>query len=597
MVKMQFEKPARIFLVEDHAYVRQEISAIINRAGDVVVCGEAEDGETAFSRIVQMVPDLILLDLTLKNSNGIDLLKKLRAVHQQLFVLVLSLHDSPATIQRAFDAGANGFISKQNAIKHLLNAVRTVLSGKTYGRNGPSLDAPPSKPETNRHHRENSENTRRHPTLKTAVRPDSRINQTIFQRATFQSAPNVRQIPVEWPRPKVLHVITHLALGGAERVALDLIHGMRETHRAAVCAIHGVSDDEIGRQMSAELAENSIPVFTASRLRLKFGGMLPAGIRLANVIKQFKPDLIHLHTEIPEASMAMAAALFPHLKTIPTVRTIHNSLYWHCWPKLGRWCDRQLENAMIAAVSEGAIAAFKSLRSASGAVAPPATPTLIYNGVRSTSAVRPLGKLPAKPMRLLFAGRFEFQKGADLLEKIVHQVHVPAGQTFDLSLFGSGKEEAALRRLAAQPPSGWTVRVAPPVSDLARKLAHYDVLLMPSRFEGLSLLAAEAMQQAVPLVTTDGPGLSEQLPPDYPWRARAGDAEDFARVLQNMLNQTESWGTVVAATQDYVQEHFSAAAMLRKYVSLYKSAVETGWQIKCTSTKGMTAAKYQAASA
>ncbi len=372
--------------------------------------------------------------------------------------------------------------------------------------------------------------------------------------------------------PRVLHFITRLGLGGAERVALDLVRGLTPDVDSAVFAVHGIANDAIGAAMRDELAETSTPVFTGTHLPTKWGGLLLAGLSAARAVRQFQPDIIHLHTEIPEASYAAMITLHPALRRIAVVRTIHNTVYWSYWPKLGRWCDRRMAHAYIAGVSQGAAEAFANLRCESGAAAPPAPPVIIFNSVALPPAATSPQAARGECLRLLFAGRFEFQKGTDLLPDILPRVPPPLGQRCELTLHGGGAHEPALRALAARPPPGWSVRVLPPVAGLAASMPDFDFVLMPSRFEGMSLVAIEALLLAVPLVATDAPGLREQLPADYPWRARAGDAADFARVLQSALAAPDECRVTAARALAFARERFDPAAMHAGYRRLYAQA-------------------------
>lgn len=376
-------------------------------------------------------------------------------------------------------------------------------------------------------------------------------------------------------RPRVLHFITHLGLGGAERVALDLVRGLKPDVDSAVFAVHGIANDAIGLAMQRELTGMQTPLFTGTRLPLKWGGMLPAGLRAARAVKTFRPDLIHLHTEIPEASYAAMLTLQPVLHRIAVVRTIHNTIYWSYWPRLGRWCDRRMAHAHIAGVSQGAVEAFGKLRRDSGAAVPPTPPAIIFNGVEISHPLRPLDRAPGDPIRVLFAGRFEFQKGTDLLPRILEQTRVPANRRLELTLHGSGAHGGLVRELAARPPAGWSVRVNAPVPELSRRMTEFDFVLMPSRFEGQSLVAIEAMLLAVPLVATDAPGLREQLPADYPWRARAGDADDFARVLQSALDNSAQCRATAEQALAFARARFDPRSMQASYRRLYAQALES----------------------
>jgi DNA-binding NarL/FixJ family response regulator len=123
---------ARVFLVDDHPMVREHLSALLGREADLAVCGEAGDAPTALSRIQNLQPDLVILDISLKNSNGLELLKNVKAINPDLPVLVLSMHDESLYAARSLRAGALGYITKQEASKKILSAVRKVLAGQVY---------------------------------------------------------------------------------------------------------------------------------------------------------------------------------------------------------------------------------------------------------------------------------------------------------------------------------------------------------------------------------------------------------------------------------------------------------------------------------
>ncbi len=121
-----------MFLVDDHALVREHLTALIREEADLQVCGEAADAATALRLIRQHSPELVILDLSLKRSNGLDLLKELRGMQPKPEVLVLSMHDERLYAERALQAGALGYITKQDAAVNILPAIRRVLSGRVY---------------------------------------------------------------------------------------------------------------------------------------------------------------------------------------------------------------------------------------------------------------------------------------------------------------------------------------------------------------------------------------------------------------------------------------------------------------------------------
>ncbi len=375
------------------------------------------------------------------------------------------------------------------------------------------------------------------------------------------------------PKAKVLQVITHLALGGAERVAFNLMRGLRDRFDFALYVANGIDPGDVGQSMQRELEQMNVPLFVGTSVPIKFGGMLLSGVWHAGAVKRFKPDVIHLHTEIPESTYASMVALRPKLAKIPLVRTIHNTIYWDPWRKLGRWCEKHMQRPYIACVSQGAQAAFEQLRAESGAGPVPQKPVIIFNGVVVNDQPRPLGKMPQDPVRILFAGRFEDQKGADLLPAIVQRVTLPAGRRCELVIHGSGTHEALLRNLAASPPPGWSIQVHGPVPNLTSQMPKFDLMLMPSRYEGLALIAIEAALLGLPVIATDGPGIREGFPAQYPWLAKAGDAVSFANLLQHALDDPGSWQSAVLKAREFAQEYFDLRVMCDAYAELYRQAV------------------------
>lgn len=122
----------RIVIIDDHPIVRQGFAQLINQEEDLTVIGEAEDAAGAVDLIEACNPDLALVDLSLKNSNGIELIKDLNRLKPELKVLVISLHDESVYAERALRAGAKGFIMKAEATDSVMIAIRMVLRGEVY---------------------------------------------------------------------------------------------------------------------------------------------------------------------------------------------------------------------------------------------------------------------------------------------------------------------------------------------------------------------------------------------------------------------------------------------------------------------------------
>jgi DNA-binding NarL/FixJ family response regulator len=121
-----------ILIVDDHPLLRQGLTMLINRQDDMRVCGEVEEAHGAMQHIAQYKPDVLILDISLKGPDGLDLLKSIRVPYPDLPVLILSMHDETIYAERALRARANGYIMKQEATDQVLVALRRILNGDVY---------------------------------------------------------------------------------------------------------------------------------------------------------------------------------------------------------------------------------------------------------------------------------------------------------------------------------------------------------------------------------------------------------------------------------------------------------------------------------
>jgi DNA-binding NarL/FixJ family response regulator len=126
------QKKFRILIVDDHPILRQGIGQLINAEPDLMVCGEAEDAHQALSAVGVTKCDIAIVDISLKGTSGIELLKNLKVHYPKLQVLILSMHDETIYAQRALRAGASGYIMKQEATEKVLGAIRKILNGEIY---------------------------------------------------------------------------------------------------------------------------------------------------------------------------------------------------------------------------------------------------------------------------------------------------------------------------------------------------------------------------------------------------------------------------------------------------------------------------------
>lgn len=125
-------RKVKILLVDDHAVVRFGIGQLINKQPDLVVCGEAESASRALDAFNTTQPDLVIVDISLRESSGLELIRNLKALEAKLPILVVSMHDESIHGEMAIRAGALGYIMKEEAMDKVLTAIRRVLKGEIY---------------------------------------------------------------------------------------------------------------------------------------------------------------------------------------------------------------------------------------------------------------------------------------------------------------------------------------------------------------------------------------------------------------------------------------------------------------------------------
>src|SRR5438477_10052205 len=112
--------------------MRLGMSQLIDRQPDLVVCGQAEDAQEALQCVAELNPDVVVLDLTLKDSDGLEVLKNINAQYPTIPVLVLSIHAESLYAELALRAGAEGYVMKTEPLANVLSAIRRILTGGMY---------------------------------------------------------------------------------------------------------------------------------------------------------------------------------------------------------------------------------------------------------------------------------------------------------------------------------------------------------------------------------------------------------------------------------------------------------------------------------
>jgi DNA-binding NarL/FixJ family response regulator len=126
------ENRKKVLIVDDHPLVREGLADLINKEKDIVVCGWAKDIPQTIKAIEKLKPDVVTVDISLENASGLDLMKDIKTNFPGLPVLVLSMHQESIFAERAIRAGAKGYITKQEATKKVITAIRKVLDGRMY---------------------------------------------------------------------------------------------------------------------------------------------------------------------------------------------------------------------------------------------------------------------------------------------------------------------------------------------------------------------------------------------------------------------------------------------------------------------------------
>ncbi len=125
-------RKVRVLIVEDHPMMRERLAQLINDQEDMEVCGEADDSPAGLALIHDRSPSLAIVDISLRNSSGFELLHEIRAQAIPVPVLMLSMHDEPIYAQRALEAGARGYLHKSESAEELIRAARKILEGCVY---------------------------------------------------------------------------------------------------------------------------------------------------------------------------------------------------------------------------------------------------------------------------------------------------------------------------------------------------------------------------------------------------------------------------------------------------------------------------------
>jgi glycosyltransferase involved in cell wall biosynthesis len=329
---------------------------------------------------------------------------------------------------------------------------------------------------------------------------------------------------------RVLHVISAIQLGGAEHLAINLaVQQAAWGLRPAVAAVRNPQslDDAVGQHFREILQVHRIPLFELGNSGFRTD-LLKLPFRLSKLIDLWSPDLVHSHTDGPDFVVSAAR----RRRKFRIVRTIHSTALWATHPLAGFLAEQGLRNDLIIGVSQDALTSYRHLRRQYG-LNPSSHQRVISGGirVRSWSELEPIKKRYCRGARLrvAFFGRSDPAKGLDVLLKALLSQSGNEKAPLELFIFSDAVQDQEFRSQAARLP--YPLHLSPPVRNAAERMAEFDLVIIPSRVEGLCLVALEAFAAGTPIIATQIPGLREAVPPGWPLLVPPDNPE----ALMNML--------------------------------------------------------------
>ncbi|MBP0110352.1 glycosyltransferase family 4 protein [Bradyrhizobium vignae] len=322
----------------------------------------------------------------------------------------------------------------------------------------------------------------------------------------------------------IVHVITSFGLGGAERVAADVAAAqVASGHHATIVALRRtpVGQEGFATSMLDELTAQGVR--TIKLESTNFRQSIPYLIfALRKLVLAELPDILHAHADPADFIVALTS----RLTAIPVVRTIHNTSLWPTHFMAGCIAEHAFKREAVIAVSRDAMMAYEKLRSRYG-LASATIREVIYNGV-------PIGRRSVAKtghgLRMAFFGRSAPQKGLDVLLDALAIVAERQTTRSSFTIFTDVRAPHNPSNGSAVLP----VSFRPPTPQARQIMADYDVVIVPSRFEGLPLVPLEAMAAGVPVLMTDAPGLREVTPPGWPLTCPIEDARALAERIDEI---------------------------------------------------------------
>lgn len=375
---------------------------------------------------------------------------------------------------------------------------------------------------------------------------------------------------------KVVQVVAFLHAGGSEQVAVNLACGLAQRgHECWVVAIaKPAQSDSVRAGLLREMASASVRVveFDGTSLRR---ACFTGALRLAALCRSVQPDIVHSHTDHPDFAVGLASCL----TRINKVRTIHNNGIWptHWWA--GGIAESAFKDELVVCISRASQEAYLEIRRRYRR-SQSRHEVLIPNGIPLDAAeqrfdrsavVRLVGTDPGR-LLLCFAGRFTYQKGFDVLISAMERLPISLLDRLEVHAFGQGEElsgyvaRVQLRRLP--------IYFHTTVHRISRMFSGFDAVVMPSRYEGLPLVALESLAAGVPLIASTAPGLIEVLPPDWPLSVPPEDPDALAAALVEFASEGFDPGDLGRRAAAWAKDRFGLEPMVAAYEAAYRSFLE-----------------------
>jgi len=368
---------------------------------------------------------------------------------------------------------------------------------------------------------------------------------------------------------KIFHLITSIHLGGSEIVAFNLAEQCKRQqpneYEFVVAELH-TTNDSYAQGKKRELVSKNIKTISLWK-GSKRVSLIIAPFTLIYHLIQEKPQIIHSHTDLPDFVLATTLRIlhFFRVKTPNIIRTIHNTELWPTHNRMGKYTESVFINDLVVGISEASLDAYHALR-VKNKLPVSQSQYLIYNGCRIPQKKEIPFKIDPKKINIAFCGRFEHQKGIDILIERIRVINVKFGDEFLFHIIGSGTYENEVLKLSKNTPN---VLVYEAVANIADKLWGFDFLIMPSRFEGLGLLSIEASYSRVPVIAAYDPGLDETLPSDWPLRFHLESKDELLLLVEKLVNKNYNLETLKEDAFQFVSDKFSLDRMAGSYSKLY----------------------------